>query len=191
MISTFTGSISEKMVEQLRENARVRDLDPSVWTADITDFVSDQAYDLIYAPARMFNHLATVADQRAALDNVYEMLRSGGQFALNTYVPRFEKVAPDYGTPQEEHIKAGGESYKIVRTTHLADEVEQVVHLHWEIYKEDELLAERESPFVLIPKRQIDLLFELTGFADWEVYGGFDGAPLESSDQEMVWLVTK
>lgn len=181
---------SDKMVAQLRENARVRDLDPSVWTVDITDFASDREYGLIYAPARVFNHLATVADQRTALKNVYEMLRPGGQFALNTYVPRFEKVATDYGTPQKEHVHAGCESYEIVRTTHLANEVEQVIHLHWEIYKEDELLAERETPFALISKRQFELLFELTGFTDWEVYGGFDGAPLESSDQEMVWLVT-
>jgi len=34
-------------------------------------------------------------------------------------------------------------------------------------------------------------LLETTGWSDWEVYGGFDYEPLESSEQEMIWIAEK
>jgi SAM-dependent methyltransferase len=183
--------LSERMLEQLHENAQTRSLEPSVWSADMTGFDTDREYDLIYAPARVFSHLPSLADQRAALRNIHDTLSPDGRFALNTYVPRFETVVEDYGTPQEEQLEADGGSYRIVRTSQLVDEVEQLVRLHWEVYHENELLAERETPLALIPKRQFELLFEVAEFSDWQVYGGFDRDPLESADREMVWIVDK
>lgn len=183
--------LSEHMLEQLHENAQARDLEPSVWSADITDFDTDRTYGLIYAPARAFNHLPSLADQRAALRNIHDTLSPDGRFALNTYVPRFETVVDDYGTPHEEQLEVDGDSYRIVRTSQLVDEVEQLIRLHWEVYHEDELLAERETPLALIPKRQFELLFEVAEFSEWRVYGGFDRDPLESADQEMVWIADK
>ncbi len=56
------------------------------------------------------------------------------------------------------------------------------------LYREGELVADRETPMALIPKRQFELLFEVTGFTDWQVYGGFEREPLESATQEMVWV---
>lgn len=183
--------LSERMLEQLRENAQDRGVEPSVWSADITDFDTDREYGLIYAPARVFNHLSSLADQRAALRNIHDALTPNGRFALNTYIPRFETVVENYGTPQEEQLEIEGNLYRIVRTSQLVDEVEQLVRLHWKVYQESELIAERETPFVLIPKRQFELLFDLAGFSDWQVFGGFDRDPLESADQEMVWITNK
>lgn len=182
--------LSERMLDQLRENAREDDLDPSVWKGDMTDFETDRKYDLVFAPARAFNHLPSLAEQRAVLRNVREVLTPDGRFALNTYVPRFETVA-NYGTPQKEQLEVDSVSYRIVRTSKLVDEVEQLVSIQWEVHREGELIAERETPIALIPKRQFELLFELAGFSDWQVYGGFGREPLESADEEMVWIVDK
>jgi len=183
--------LSARMLDRLRQKARECDLDPSVRAAGMTEFEAERTYDLVYAPARAFNHLTTLADQRAALQRVYDALAPDGRFALNTYVPRFETVVESYGTPQEERVAADGDPYRIVRTSELVDEVEQLVRLNWEVYRGGALVAERETPIALVPKRQFELLFDLVGFADWAVYGGFDREPLDSADQEMVWVVEK
>lgn len=154
----------------------------------MTELDPDREYGLVYAPARAFNHLATLADQRAALERVRETLAPGGRFALNTFVPEFEVVVEEYGDPEEDRIEPDGDTYRIVTTATLHDEVEQVTRLRRELYREGELVGERETPLALVPKRQFELLFDLTGFSDWTVYGGFEYDPLESADQEMVWI---
>lgn len=181
--------ISERMLDQLRANAERRNLDANVWQADLTTLDTDRSYDLIYAPNRVFNHVTTLDDQRAALRNIQDALAPGGTFELNTFVPRFEAVVESYGSTQENHVTVDGTTYRIEMTTTLDDEIEQVARLHQQIYRDDTLTSERETPFALIPKRQFELLFELAGFDDWRCYGGFDRSNLDASDQEMVWLV--
>lgn len=183
--------LSEAMLDALRETAEDRNLNPSVWAEDITDFDSDRQYELIYAPNRVFNHLPTVDDQRKALRNIRRTLLPGGKFVCNTFVPRFETVVETYGDPVEDVTVVGDDTYRVVVTASLEDEVEQLARLHRELYRNGELFAERETPLALVPKRQFELLFELAGFDSWQVYGGFDRSPLESADQEMVWIVQK
>lgn len=181
--------LSEAMLDKLRNVAAARNLDPSVWIEDITKFDPDHQYDLIYAPNRVFNHLSTLDEQRAALQNIRHALAPNGQFVLNTFVPKFKTVVENYGESQEDIIEMGEETYRIVLTSHLDDEVEQIARLHREVYQDSELVAERDTPLALIPKRQFELLFNLTGFDTRKVYGGFDRNPLESADDEMVWMV--
>lgn len=185
--------LSTGMLERLRANADERGLDPSVWTADVTEFAPDRAYGLVYAPARAFNHLPTLADQRAALECIHDALAPGGRFALNTFVPSFEIVAEEYGEPAEELVAVDGNEYRQVTVARLDDEVEQVATLHRELYDADtgDLVAERETPLALVPRRQFELLFELAGFSAWTAYGGFDREALESVDQEMVWVAER
>jgi SAM-dependent methyltransferase len=147
----------------------------------------DREYALVYAPAQVFNFLDTLSKQKDALENIRHALAPGGRFAVNTYVPRFEIVA-NYGEPWEEEVTIDGETYRVVSTASLKDEVEQVTHYGRELYHEGEVVAERETPWALIPKRQFELLFEVTGFSAWHVYGGFERKPFESATQEMVWV---
>lgn len=182
--------LSEGMLDRLRSKAADRGLDPSVRIADVTGADFDREYGLVYAPARAFNHLATLDDQRAALRSIRDALRPGGTLALNTFVPSFEIVAEEYGTPREESVTVGGDTYRVVTTSTLTDEVEQVSHIRRELYRDGDLVAKRETPLALIPKRQFELCFELAGFDEWQVYGGFDYESLESTDQEMVWIAT-
>lgn len=181
--------LSEAMLAELQEKATERGVDPSVWADDVTDLDPDREYGLVYAPARVFNHLTTLSDQRAALERIHDALAPGGRVALNTFVPGFEFVAEHYGKPEEQEVTVDGTTYRLVTTTTMDDPVEQVARHHRAVYRDDDLVAERETPLALIPKRQFELLFDDAGFTDWQVYGGFDREPLESTDQEMVWVV--
>lgn len=179
--------VSADMLDRLRERADARDLEPSVRVADVTDFEADREYDLVYM-SRVFGHLESLADQRAAVQNVYDALTPGGIFACNVIVPDFEMIGVHFGDPWEETVEIDGETHRLVKRIELTDEVEQVAHWYWEVYRGEKLLDERVVPLVMVPKRQFELLFELAGFDDWTVYGGFDRDSLESTSQEMVWV---
>jgi len=180
--------LSEQSLNRLRSKATDRNLSPTVWVDDVADFDVDREYGFIYAPARAFNHLHTLEKQKQALQSIRDALTPEGRFALNTFVPRFD-VVEEYGESHVNEVLINGEQYRVVRTTFLDDEVEQVTRIRRELYHDGELVAERETPFALIPKRQFELLFEVVGFSDWTVNGDFDGAPLDSAEQEMVWVV--
>lgn len=48
--------------------------------------------------------------------------------------------------------------------------------------------AEASFRIKLVSRDEFALLLETAGFAEWDVYGGFDLDPLTSADQEMVWI---
>lgn len=180
--------LSESNLDRLRSKAADRDLSPTVWVDDATDFDVDSEYGLIYAPARAFNFLHTLEEQQQALQSIRDALAPEGRFVLNTFVPRFDAIE-DYGESHASEVTIDGEQYRVIETSFLDDEVEQVTRIQRELYHDGELVAERETPFALIPKRQFELMFEAAGFNDWTVKGDFEGAPLDSAEQEMVWVV--
>jgi SAM-dependent methyltransferase len=193
---------STGILERLREKVDRRGLDPAVWMADLTALQPEREYRLVYAPSWVFNHVSTLAVQRALLQRVRDVLRPGGRFVLNTFVPGFEVVVEEYGEEQVEPLEKDGTTDRFVAVSTIDDEGEQVVRLRKELYQVgnsgdvgggdgtgDELVAECETPLALIPKRQFELPFEQAGFSEWSVFGGFDGEPLETTDQEMVWIV--
>ncbi|WP_135853899.1 class I SAM-dependent methyltransferase [Halorussus salinus] len=181
--------VSSAMIDQLREYAASCDLDPSVWVDDLLTFAPEREYDLVYAPEEILNFFPSMADQRTALERVHDALAPDGRFATNMGVPQFETIAENDGRTLEQHIEADSGHYRIERTAHLEDEIEQLARIEREVYCDGELVGERETMMSLISKRQCELLFELAGFSDWQVYGGFERDPLSSSDQEMVWVV--
>jgi hypothetical protein len=52
-------------------------------------------------------------------------------------------------------------------------------------------VAEFKSELAYIYKREFELLLRLAGFSSWQVYGGFEYQPLDSINQEMVWIINK
>lgn len=183
--------LSAGMLERLREKAASEGLEPSVWQANVTELAPDRAYGLVYCPARAFNHLATLDQQRAAARRIYDALAPGGRFALNTFVPDPEYVAEHYGEWRTREIDLDGERYVVEVKSEMTDAVELLSTYHSRVLEDGEVLVESTAPLALIPKNQFALLFELAGFETWSFYGGFEHDPLESSGQEMVAVARK
>ncbi|MFB6207459.1 MAG: class I SAM-dependent methyltransferase [Haloglomus sp.] len=174
---------------RLRETAAAEGLDISVREADVTAFDPDREYGLVYCPARVFNLLTSLADQRAALRTIRDALAPGGRFALNTFAPDPEFVAENYGDPDEVDVEVEGDTYTVRDVTELTDPIERVATMRREVSDPDadgDLVLETETPIALVAKREFALLFADAGFSDWTFYGGFDGDPLESTAQELV-----
>ncbi|WP_252700692.1 class I SAM-dependent methyltransferase [Natronosalvus vescus] len=184
--------VSSGMLEVLREKAAERGLEPSVREANVTMFDPERSYALVIVPFRAFLHLLETDEQLAALDRIYEALAPDGRLVLNIFTPNFAVICERYGTWEEIEVTVDGDHYTHRRKTELTDEVDQLVTIRSEIRTEDgELLEASETDIALVSKRECDLLFRLSPFEEWGVNGGFDGDPLESSSQEMVWMARR
>ena len=183
--------VSEGMLERLREKGTDAGVEPSVRVADVTRLESDREYGLVYAPARAFNHLHTLEAQRAATRRVHDTLAPGGRFALNTFVPDPAFVAEHYGEWEGSEVTVDGETYTVESRTDLSDAVEMVADYRKRVRRGEEVLAAVETPLALVPRRHLELLFELAGFSEWSFFGGFDRDPLTDPSQEMVAVARK
>ncbi len=181
---------SAASLAHLRAAAAERDLTPSVWLADATRPATDRRYGLVYAPARVINHLPTLPVLRAALSALRERLRPAGRLAFNTFVPGFEVVAETYGEERVREFTVDGVPHRVVSVTRLVDELEQVARIRRTLYRDGEAVATRETPLALYPKRVLELALEAVGFEEWTLYGGFDREP-PGAEREMVWVVQR
>lgn len=179
--------LSAGRLARLREKADDEGLGISVRQADVTEFDPDREYGLVYCPARVFNLVTPLADQRAALQNIHDALAPGGRFVLNTFAPDPHFVAENYGEPTETDIEIDGTSYTVRDVMDLDDPIERVGTQHREVTDTDgEVVLQTETPLALVTKREFELLFADAGFSDWTFYGGFEEKPLESTAQELV-----
>jgi SAM-dependent methyltransferase len=183
--------VSAAMLDRLREKAATEGLDPSVWQGDVTALDVDREYALVYCPARAFNHLASLDQQRAAIRAVHDALAPGGQFALNTFVPDPRFVAEHYGEWEGSDVTVDGETYRVESRTDLADPVELLARYRKRVLQDGEVVTETETPLAIVTRREFELLFELAGFSAWTFHGDFDGEPLTDSSQELVAVAHK
>lgn len=180
--------VSRDSLDVLEEKAHAAELDPSVAVADMTSFEPERAYELIIVPFRAFNHNVTLGAQRNALETLREALVPGGRLVCNSFVPDFEVICEQYGEPETHEFERDGTTYTATRVSTIEDPVEGTVRIEGRIERDGEVVRESSHRIALISKREYDLLFRTTGWSDWSVYGGFEFEPLESADQEMVWV---
>jgi SAM-dependent methyltransferase len=183
--------VSRDSLDELAEKADAAGLDPSVEVADMTSFEPDRAYELVIVPFRAFNHNVTLSAQRNALETLRDALVQGGRLVCNSYVPDYDVICEQYGEPETHEFERDGKTYTATRVSTIEDPVEGTVRIEGLIERDGEVVRESSLCIALISKREYDLLFRTTGWSDWSVYGGFEFEPLESADQEMVWVAEK
>ncbi|MFW6448805.1 MAG: class I SAM-dependent methyltransferase [Halobacteriota archaeon] len=183
--------VSTRMLERLEAKAAAEDLEPFVWRDDMREFEAPREYDLLIVPFRTFLHNVTLRDQISSLERFRAALAPGGRLALNFFTPNFDFICETYGEPDTWTFTHEGESYRVTDVTDFIDEVEQVIASTRRVTNDGELVREAAFELALVSRRQFELLLEATGWSDWAVYGGFSGDELESTDQEMVWVVER
>lgn len=185
--------VSGPMLDELREKASAEGLEPSVWQADMSDFEVDREYGLVIVPFRAFLHNVTRESQVGTLECARAALAPGGTFACAFFAPRFDVICESYGSENAWTVESDGETYRIVDYVEFEDELEWITHNRRRVERPDdgEVVAEGSFRLKLVSKREFESLLEATGWSDWTVYGGFDREPLESVEQELVWVVER
>ncbi len=188
-IDAFGIDISEEMLKTLKKKALEQGLDPKVAIADMRNFKLEDKYALILCPGRSFLHNLTIDDQLSSLDSIRDHLVAGGKFLLNFYFPNPEVMINVFGKEIEQSIVIDEEPHTFTTNSYFIDVPNQILEFTSRLTRENDVLMDGTYRIAMIYKREFELLLQLAGFKQWEVFGGFEYQPLESFNQEMVWIV--
>jgi SAM-dependent methyltransferase len=183
--------LSEKMLDALREKAAERNLKPKVSIADMRNFSLDEKFEMIIIPGRSFIHNVTTDDQLSTLKCCHNHLIEGGRLVMNLFYPSRDIIATKYNRENIIPMDKPAEGMELVTWSGFVNEPDQVIVTKMTWKQDGKVVSEFKSELAYIYKREFELLLRLAGYSSWKVYGGFDYQPLESINQEMVWIVSK
>lgn len=184
---------SATVLATLRKHAAERDLAPTVWQADMTDFSVDRGYDLVFSAFNTIQNASTVDDQLTVLASVYDALAPGGQFVFDTFVPRFDVICETYGHWQTDSLTYDGTSYDVRSRTELDDELQQSIYVRTELEPTDEDQEVYTSAIqqTMLPYQHVELLARQSPFDTWHVNGDFEDRPVADGDAVQVWTLER
>jgi SAM-dependent methyltransferase len=181
------------MLARLREKAAALGLKPTLHSGDMAKFHLSRRYALIMIPFNAFPHNVTTEDQLASLRTCREHLLPGGMLVFDTAFPGQHWIGAPSGTRAFEGELKHPETGLPIRCwdTRTFDRVRQLQHSFNEIEFLDaagKVVETRTSKTTLrwIYKGEMELLLRLSGFARWEILGGFDGRPLTQETDDMI-----
>ncbi|MFB6126391.1 MAG: class I SAM-dependent methyltransferase [Halolamina sp.] len=184
--------LDREALGRLRAKAAVENLAPSVRVGDMTDLTAERAYDLIVCPFNALQHATTPSTQRATLAGVHDALAPGGRFVFDVFVPSFDVVCETYGEWSETTVSDGDREHRLRERTAVTDEVTQQFTVETEVLSPDGEVVRRDAhDLAMLPAPHVELLAELSPFADRSAAGGFGDEPLIDGDAIQVWTLTK
>ena len=163
---------------------------------DMTDFDLGERFRLIIIPFRPFQHLLQVNQQIACLNCAKRHLADGGQFILDVFHtdPRrmHDPAYQQESTPHPEVVLADGRKVNLTERTvqfHRAEQINDVEMFynisHPDGRKERLIFAFRLRYFF---RYEVEHLLGRCGFVLKELFGSYDGRPLEDGSPEMVFV---
>jgi SAM-dependent methyltransferase len=190
-IDAFGIDISEEMLRTLKKKALEQGLEPKVAVADMQEFKLEDSYALIVCPGRSFLHNLTIEDQLSALRSIRDHRLTEGKLILNFFFPNPEIMINVFGKEIEQSIVINKEPHTFTTNSYFIDVPNQILEFTSRIMRGNDVLMDGTYRIALIYKREFELLLQLAGFKRCDVFGGFEYQPLESFDQEMVWIIEK
>ncbi|MGD1120250.1 MAG: class I SAM-dependent methyltransferase [Dehalococcoidales bacterium] len=190
------GKCREKLAKQPQEVQKRAKL----IHGDMTAFKTGEKYALVTLPFRPFQHLVTVAQQKACLQCVRQHLKPRGLFILDVFNPNPARLVPD---PKL------GEEIEDLPETLLPDgrkvrRASRIVGLHRDLqYNDVELIyyvthpdGKSERLVEAFPMRyyyryEMEHLLELGGFKIVEFFGDFDKSAFSDESPEMIFVTAR
>lgn len=183
---------SRAMVLRLKAKAAAAGLAVRAKTADMRDFSMGRRYALVFCAFNGFAHCETTADQLSCLVACLRHLEPGGTLALHMSYPGPRYWLEPEGKPVlevEAPLPGGGKLQ--LWDDRRKDPVAQKQDSVMEVREFDGSGAEIPVRRLCTVQRwvyryELELLFAAAGFARWEFFGGFEGRPLRSPEDQMV-----
>ncbi|OGN88862.1 MAG: hypothetical protein A2158_01210 [Chloroflexi bacterium RBG_13_46_14] len=190
-VDIYGIDLSEKMLDKLKKKAEERHQEAKVSQADMRNFNLDETFEMIIIPARSFLHNITIDDQLSTLKCCRNHFDEGGRLVINFFYPHREVMAANYGKERNKEMANPVEGMELITWSDFVNEPDQVIVSKFTWKQDGKVVSEFKSELAYIYKREFELLLRLAGFSSWQVYGGFEYKPLESINQEMVWIINK
>lgn len=175
-----------------RQRGIDRELDPTVWQADMTTLSVDRRYETVYCPFNSVQHVTALNDQQRLFERVYDALAPGGRFVFDTYVPRIKRGDEVYDEWITNQVPLNGEMYELATYLRIVDEVEQCYTVTHKLRNADgEALFTTENRAKLLPKREMELLVRNSPFDAYTVTGDFTDEPIADGHDTQLWTLER
>ncbi len=153
----------------------------------------DGPFGLVLAPLNGLLHLTDPAAQRAALASARRALDPRGQFVLDLFNPTPEALRAFDGAVVAEaswELPDGTRVDKISSRRHHPAEQRIETDLWYDLLAPDGGLRRVRTsyPMRYLHRAELELLLELTGYAEWELYGGYELEPFEDGSDRLIVL---
>jgi SAM-dependent methyltransferase len=167
---------------------------------DMTNFKTGEKYALITLPFRPFQHLLSVAEQKACLGCIHKHLKPQGKLIFDVFNPNPVRLVPnpEYMQEREDLPETQLPDGRKVRRASRA-----VSYHREQQYNEYELIyyvthpdGRKERLVDAFPLRyffryEMEHLLELCGFKVTGLFGNFDQSPFTNDSPEMIFVTQK
>ncbi len=181
-----------KLPREVRKNAYLIQ-------GDMTDFSTGEQYSLITIPFRPFQHLMTVAEQKACLKCAHKHLTKQGKLVFDVYHPFLPRlidstylmemeVEPPFNLPDGRIIRRTNRTAAFHRAQQYND-IELIYYIKYPDGKEERLI--HAFPMRYFYRYELENLLSLCGFKILEFFGDFDKSPFSDDSPEMIFVNEK
>jgi len=185
--------ISSPMLDVLKKKLKPHQY-KRISLQNIIDFKSENKFDLIIAPFRVFMHLIEKEDHITALGNVYNHLNHGGEFIFDTFVPDLNQLIKgiDNLTDFDGEYEPGKRVKRIVSTK--PDMINQVINITFRFeWNDNDTYFHKEWKTTLrfFFRYELEHLIERSYFKKYKISGDFYGNELKPDSREFIIICQK
>lgn len=167
---------------------------------NMTNFQTGETYTLVTIPFRPFQHLISVAEQKACLKCIHKHLKLNGLLIIDVFNPNPAYLVPksESGIEKEDipETKLPNGS-KFRRTSRLTgfhreqqyNDVELIYYVTHPDGKTERLV--QAFPMRYYYRYEIEHLLELCQFKVVDLFGDFDKSAFSNDSPEMIFIATK
>ena len=175
--------ITESYLQTAREEASYENLNIEYISADARDFVRTQFFDAAVNLYISFGYFENQEDDRLLLSNVYESLKTGGTFIIETLGK--EIAVRDFA--ESDCFQRAGFT---VLTEYEALDSWTFLKNRWILFK-DRKSIEKTFTQRLYSASELRALLVEAGFAKVEIYGDWDESPYDHRAAKLIAVARK
>lgn len=137
-------------------------------------------------------HLTTQADQRQALASARRAMDPRGQLLIDVLNPTLETLRSyDQGIIHEGTWARGDGVLVDKFSARRVLTADQIIHsrIWYDLISPDGMVRRVATEFELryLHRHELELMLELTGFAEWQVYGSYELDPYDDSSNRLIF----
>ncbi|MDR1024547.1 MAG: class I SAM-dependent methyltransferase [Treponema sp.] len=178
--------ITESYLEAARDDAAAERLNIEWVRADVRDFVRSHSFDVAVNLYISFGYFSDPQDDRQALANAYESLKTGGSLIIETLG---KEIAVRDFVRAEWFRRAG----YLVLTEYRPVDSWAALQNRWILVGEGDHSEKAEKVFTqrLYAASELRALLLDTGFARVEIYGDWDESPYDDQAKKLILVGRK
>lgn len=192
-VDIYGLDVSESMLQVLYEKLP-QDQHYRVSHQNMVDFRSEFSFDLVVAPFRVLMHLLEKEEQLKALNNVYDHLNCNGRFIFDVFVPDLKQLIHGLENKLDfEGEYAPGKKIRRYASTN-PDLIRQIIEVCFHMEWDDETGKKSEDwnlPLRFFFRYELEHLIERSRFTEYEIFGDYQGNPLDRQSREFVVVCRK